>query len=387
MVMLLNTLVVMVAMPLHHRTIIITRRPVKIPAGANHITITAGDFFGSDSISDQDLRKLYNRARAVIVPGVTSVSAASAAVSTPLVQGDQVLTILPGTLPAEELPEAIAGAEVLFAYDFFSTAIPDAWPAADALEWIHVASTGVDAILSPEVRDSDVVLTNSRGVFDASIAEYVLAQVLAFAKDLPQSTRLQQAHRWVHRESERVAGTRALVVGTGQIGRAIARLLRAVGVEVSGSGRRARDDDPDFGTVTAQEDLHHALAAADWVVCIAPLTDATRGMFDAAAFRAMPDHARFINVGRGESVVTDDLVDALRSGTIAGAALDVFDTEPPDPADPIIGHPNVLATPHVAYLSDATTRGYIVAQAQNVVQWMQTGTPVLTVNDPVVPVS
>ena len=247
---------------------------------------------------------------------------------------------------ADELPEAIAGAEVLFAYDFFSTAIPDAWPAADALEWIHVASTGVDAILSPEVRDSDVVLTNSRGVFDASIAEYVLAQVLAFAKDLPQSTRLQQAHRWVHRESERVAGTRALVVGTGQIGRAIARLLRAVGVEVSGSGRRARDDDPDFGTVTAQEDLHHALAAADWVVCIAPLTDATRGMFDAAAFRAMPDHARFINVGRGESVVTDDLVDALRSGTIAGAALDVFDTEPLPQDHPLWDLAGVHITPH-----------------------------------------
>ena len=96
---------------------------------------------------------------------------------------------------AAELPEAIAGADVLFAYDFFSSAIPDAWPAADALEWIHVASTGVDAILSPELRASDVVLTNSRGVFDEVIAEYVLGQVLSFAKDLPRSWELQQARR------------------------------------------------------------------------------------------------------------------------------------------------------------------------------------------------
>lgn len=247
---------------------------------------------------------------------------------------------------ADELPQAIVGADTLFAYDFFSTAVPSALRAADALEWIHVASTGVDALLSPELRASDVVLTNSRGVFDESIAEYVLAQVLSFAKDSPRSWELQREHRWVHRESERVAGTRALVVGTGQIGRAIARLLRAVGVEVTGSGRRARTDDPDFGTVTAQEDLHHALAGADWVVGIAPLTDATRGMFDAAAFAAMPDHARFINVGRGESVVTDDLVAALREGAIAGAALDVFDTEPLPDDHPLWGLPGVVVTPH-----------------------------------------
>ncbi|KRE39233.1 hydroxyacid dehydrogenase [Janibacter sp. Soil728] len=247
---------------------------------------------------------------------------------------------------AAELPEAIVGADVLFAYDFFSTAIPDAWSAADSLEWLHVASTGVDAILSPQLRESDVVLTNSRGVFDEAIAEYVLGQVVSIAKGLPRSWELQQAHRWVHRESERVAGSRVLVVGTGQIGRAIARLLRAVGMEVSASGRRARTGDPDFGTVTAQEDLHHALAGADWVVCIAPLTDATRGMFDAAAFRAMPDHARFINVGRGESVVTDDLVTALQEGAIAGAALDVLDTEPLPADHPLWDLPDVVITPH-----------------------------------------
>ena len=134
---------------------------------------------------------------------------------------------------AAELPEAIAGADVLFAYDFFSSAIPDAWPAADALEWIHVASTGVDAILSPELRASDVVLTNSRGVFDAAIAEYVLGQVLSFAKDLPRSWELQQAHRWVHRESERVAGTSERVLASSSNCRATWR-------SVASASRRAR---------------------------------------------------------------------------------------------------------------------------------------------------
>src|SRR5690625_236020 len=181
--------------------------------------------------------------------------------------------------PTEEagLAAALRGADVLFAYDFLSTAVPAAWHAAGSVRWLHVAAAGVDAVLAPEVRRSGVVVTNSRGVFEEPIAEYVLAQVLSFAKDLPGSLRLQAEHRWHHRESERVAGTRALVVGTGPIGRAIARLLRAAGLQVRGSGRRAREEDPDFGVVCAQEDLHGELAAADWVVLAAPLTDSTRG--------------------------------------------------------------------------------------------------------------
>ncbi len=250
--------------------------------------------------------------------------------------------------PADEsqLAAALPGAEVLFAYDFLSTAVPDAWPAADSLRWLHVAAAGVDPVLSPEVRDSDVVITNSRGVFEEPIAEYVLAQILSFAKDLPGSLRLQQEHRWHHRESERVAGTRALVVGTGPIGRAIARLLRAVGLEVHGSGRRARDEDPDFATVTDTSGLPAALGQADWVVAAPPLTETTRGMFDAAAFAAMAPHARFINVGRGELVRTADLVRAVRDGQIAGAALDVVDPEPLPPGHELWELPGVLLTPH-----------------------------------------
>src|SRR5699024_7859161 len=142
---------------------------------------------------------------------------------------------------------------------------------------------------------------------------YVLGQVLAFAKDLPGSWRRQQAHRWEHRESERVAGTRALVIGTGPIGRTIARLLRSAGLQVRGSGRRAREDDPDFGVVAAQQDLAAELANADWVVLAAPLTDATRGMIDADALAAMRPGARLINIARGELVRTEELVTALRA--------------------------------------------------------------------------
>ncbi|MBF6329495.1 D-2-hydroxyacid dehydrogenase [Nocardia transvalensis] len=245
---------------------------------------------------------------------------------------------------ADELVDALHGADVLFVYDFMSTAVPGAWPAADRLRWVHVGGTGVDAVMFDALIGSDVVVTNTRGIFDAPIAEYVLAQILNFAKDLPESLRLQQRRIWRHRESERVAGASVLVVGTGSIGRAIARLLRAVGMRVRAVGRTARADDPDFGTVAT--DLYAELPSADYVVAVAPLTAQTRHLFDARAFAAMKSHARFINVGRGELVVTDDLVDALRAGSLAGAALDVVDPEPLPPGHALWDLPNVHLTPH-----------------------------------------
>lgn len=246
----------------------------------------------------------------------------------------------------DQLAGALPGADVLFAYDFANPVIGSVWSAADRLQWLHVAAAGVDAQLTPQVRDSDVVLTNSRGVFDGPIAEYVLAQVLAFAKDLAGSRRLQAEHQWQHRESTRLAGTRALVVGTGNIGRAIARLLRAVGVDVTGAGRRARTDDPDFGTVVATDAMDDELGRADWVIAVAPLTKDSRGLFDAARFAAMTPRTHFINVGRGELVDTDALVAALQAGQLAGAALDVVDPEPLPPGHPLWDLPQVAITPH-----------------------------------------
>jgi len=198
------------------------------------------------------------------------------------------------------------------------------------------------------MRESDVVLTNSRGVFDVPIAEYVLGVVIAFAKDLPHSFELQRQRQWEWRETERVGGRRALVVGTGPIGAAIARLLRAVGMDVRGAGRRARDDDPDFGVVHASADLAQHVGWADFVVSVAPLTEATRGLFDRKVFAAMQPSARFVNVGRGELVVEDDLVAALQAGELAGAALDVFETEPLPPESPLWTMPNVLVSAHMS---------------------------------------
>lgn len=248
----------------------------------------------------------------------------------------------------DQLAVTLPGADVLFVWDFRSTAVASAWPDTHPPRWVHIASAGVDRLLFPELTEGHTVVTNSRGVFERPIADYVLALVLCFAKDLHTTLRRQAERRWRHRETETVAGRTALVVGTGPIGREIGRRLRAFGMDVSGAGRTARTGDPDLGDISGQDELPAALAAADYVVLAAPLTDLTRGMIDAAALAAMRPTARLVNVARGELVVEADLVAALRAGTIAGAALDVFEDEPLPPSSPLWDLPNVIVSPHMS---------------------------------------
>ncbi|UCM90269.1 D-2-hydroxyacid dehydrogenase [Streptomyces marincola] len=242
------------------------------------------------------------------------------------------------------LPEA----DVLLVWDFTSDAVRAAWPGPGPRpRWVHTASAGVDRLLFPELLESEAVVTNARGVFDRPIAEYVAGLVLAMAKDFRRSLEFQREHRWQHRETDKVFGSRAVVVGSGPIGRRIGTTLGALGVTVRLVGRTARPADPDFGRVHAGEELPALLPDADWVVCAAPLTPRTTGMFDAAAFALMKPTARFINVGRGAHVVQDDLVAALRAGRIAGAALDVFATEPLPATSPLWDLPDLIISPHM----------------------------------------
>ncbi|WNO74407.1 D-2-hydroxyacid dehydrogenase [Streptomyces sp. AM8-1-1] len=240
---------------------------------------------------------------------------------------------------AAQLPHA----DVLLAWDFTSDAVRLAWPGdGPRPRWVHTPSAGVDRLLCPELAESDTVVTNARGVFEEPIAEYVAGLVLAMAKDLPGTLELQRQRRWRHREGLRVAGTRATVVGAGPIGRAVAATLEALGITVAVVGRTAR------GAIHGTEDLDPLLARADWVVCAAPLTDATRGMFDRRRFALMQPSARFINVGRGPLVVEDDLVAALNDRVITGAALDVFISEPLEPDSALWDVPGLIVSPHMS---------------------------------------
>ena len=280
----------------------------------------------------------------------------------------------------ESLADSLPGAEVLFVWDFRSAALRDTWAAADALRWVHVAGAGVDRVLFPDLVASPIVVTNSRGVFDRPMAEYVLALVLAFAKHIPATVRFQQAEEWAYRETENVAGQRAVIVGTGSIGREIARLLRAVGITVHGVGRTPRAEDPDFGAVSASSELTGVVGDADYVVVVAPLTEQTEGLVDAAVFEAMPSTSRLINVGRGALVDQSALVDALESGQIAGAGLDVFTEEPLPAGDPLWRHPGVIVSAHMSGDSVGWGDRIIDLFATNLTRWLA-GEPLHNVVD------
>jgi phosphoglycerate dehydrogenase-like enzyme len=247
-----------------------------------------------------------------------------------------------------KLVDVLPGADVLLVWDFRSSALAAAWPAADSLRWVHAASAGVNHVLTPDVVASDVIVTNARGVFDEPMAEYVLSLAFALAKDLPTTLARQRERRWHHRETERVSGRHALVAGTGPIGRAIGRKLTAVGMTVTGLGRTARSADPDLGEVVPMSSLIEVLPEVDYVVLAAPLTAETRGMIDAPALAAMKSTARLINVGRGQLVVQEDLVKSLTEGKLAGAALDVFADEPLPVESPLWRLPNVIVSPHMS---------------------------------------
>ncbi|MDG5498316.1 D-2-hydroxyacid dehydrogenase [Marinobacter sp. BGYM27] len=246
------------------------------------------------------------------------------------------------------LNEALPGTRVMMVTDFRTEALAAAWPKADRLEWIHATSAGVDALMFPALTDGPVKVTNAQGIFDRTIAEYVVCTILMFSKDFPNSIRLQQNHQWKHRDTERAQGKRVLIVGAGSIGRQIARLTAAIGLKPHGIARAAREHDPDFEAVHGNDSLTEQLGLADFVVVAAPLTAQTEGMFDRAAFQNMKPEARFINIGRGPIVKTDDLVAALKAGDIAGAGLDVFEEEPLRPDHPLWDMENVLITAHMS---------------------------------------
>lgn len=249
---------------------------------------------------------------------------------------------------ADGLAKAMDGADVLYQWHSFSPALRENWHAASSLKWIHVSAAGVSQLLFDELIVSDITYTNSRGVLSRAIAEFALSFALDTAKDAQGSFRLQQQKRWQHRVTRKIHGQRALVVGTGSIGREIARLFRAVGMEVSGAGRTGRPGDEDFDWIYSSQDLAGIVHDYDYLVLAAPLTNDTRGLVNADVLAAMKPSAHLINVGRGELVYTGALTEALDSGSIAGAALDVVHPEPLPEGHALWGMENVIITPHMS---------------------------------------
>ncbi len=246
---------------------------------------------------------------------------------------------------AEEFRAALPGAEILFLNDFRTRLLREVGPGD--LKWIHTSSIGVDVLLTAEIVDSDVVVSNSRGVCERPIAEWILGVIVMFAKDLRRTVELQLERRWLHRETEPILGRKVLVVGPGPVGQETVLLLRGAGMDVTVVGRTARIDDR-LGEIHAFSELDTLLADVDDVVLTLPLTEETRGLFNRERFARMRKGARLVNVGRGAVIEEDDLLDAIDSGHLAGAALDVFEQEPLPVEHPFWARPSILVSPHAS---------------------------------------
>ena len=261
------------------------------------------------------------------------------------------------------LPEA----RIVVVWAYKSDLLEGSWEVAGNVEWVHVAAAGVDRPLFPKLVESSAVLTNAAGVFDRPMAEWVLMCILAYVKEFFDNVEYQREHRWVNREVGVLEGQKALVVGAGGVGRDVAHMLGLVGMQVRGVARSRREGD-----------LAELLPEADYVICALPLTAATQGLFGAEEFALMKPTARFINVGRGASVDEEAMIAALKQGQIAGAALDVFVTEPLPSASPLWDLPNVFVSPH---MSGSGFEERLAAQFLHNLRRWKAGRPLLNVVD------
>lgn len=226
-----------------------------------------------------------------------------------------------------------------------SAALENVLAELPALEVVQLVSAGADAFVGR--LPSSVVLCDARGVHGGSTSEWVLAVVLATLRDLPRFVRAQDERRWDYTFTGELAGKRVLVIGAGDVGGQIRRKLLTFDAEVTLVARRARPASGADPAVHSVGELPELLPAADIVVLVVPLTEATRGLVDAAFLARMPTGALLVNGARGPVVDTDALVAELAAGRLR-AALDVTEPEPLPPEHPLWQVPGLLLTPHVA---------------------------------------
>lgn len=238
------------------------------------------------------------------------------------------------------------------------------------VRWVHCTGAGVDSWLAAPALDDGILLTRTSESFGPAIAEWAVARVLAFQQQWRALEAAQQERRWAPRDIARIAGTRALVVGTGDIGSAIARQFGALGIAVTGVSRSGSPTEG-FTAVHRVEALATLVGEADWIVLVIPSTPQTRGLVSRAVL-ANCRGAVLLNAGRGAVLDESALPEALDHGWLRGAALDVFEAEPLPASSPLWQDPRVMISPHI---SGPTTRdgagiGFLECLAE-----LEAGTP------------
>lgn len=259
--------------------------------------------------------------------------------------------------------------------------------AGSRIRWVQTYNAGVERCLaSPLIRERGILLTNMQRIAGPAMAEHVIALTLSFARGLPAYQDAQRDGRWARGSSGgppafTLGGKTMLVAGLGGVGSEVARRAHALGMTVVATRNSVRDTPPYVSRVGLPGDLMAFIRDADIVVNTLPLTQETRGTFDARVFAAMKRGAYFINVGRGATVVTSDLMQALQSGAIAGAGLDVVEPEPLPAGHPLWTMPNVIITPHVSADSDIEDEARWLLVRENLRRYVA-GERMLSVVDP-----
>ena len=277
-----------------------------------------------------------------------------------LVNGAKHSSDLPGF---RELPEGVEAvfvsdddgfqrnlpqADILLGWNFRDDDLQRWWSSAHSLKWIHWCGAGVDAALFPELVNSKVTLTNSRGIFNRAMAEYALAYMLFSVKNFRQTAKAQSAHIWEYSVTQKLAGQRVVIFGVGGIGKEIGRLLKAVGLQVTGVGRTTREGSACFDEVISLTESARVVGSADWVIGILPATEETSGIFNKIFFSNMKSGSQFINLGRGSAVDEKALEEVLTEGYLSSAMLDVFENEPLNESHRLWTCPNLFISPHMS---------------------------------------
>ncbi len=248
---------------------------------------------------------------------------------------------------------------------FHTTTDAALWPAllqtTPHLKWAHSLWVGIDKLLTPEFKASPIPLTNARGAYSKSLAEFCILGILFQAKNVRRLLRQEAAAHWEKFDSTEIHGQTIGIVGYGDIGQEVGKRAHGMGLKVHAMRRNPANSahDPILEKNYGPDQLHEMLAVCDYVALALPQTPGTVSLMGAAEFKAMKRSAVVLNVGRGTAINEAALVEALQNGTIAGASLDVFENEPLPKESPLWAMENCFISPHTAdnthtWLDDST---------------------------------
>lgn len=297
---------------------------------------------------------------------------------------DQIAAVVPDAELVDAGQERIA-AEILEADVFCGHAKVHPIPWDDVvrrgrLRWIQSSAAGMDHCLVPSVVESDIIVSSASGVLADQVAEQTLALITGLLRGLPVFFRAQQKKEFIRRPTGDLHGATIGIIGFGGNGRRLAEVLRVFKGRILATDMFPAEKPEYVEALWPADRLNDLLAESDIVILAAPLIESTRGMIDAAALKRMKPGAILINVARGPLVVESALVDALRSGHLAGAGLDVTEKEPLPPTSGLWELPNVIITPHVGGQSATRIDDMTNLFCENLRRW-QTGAPLLNLID------